>query len=159
MFGSNVCIWRLRLLIRRQSQTGFFYCKGGSTFFWKCLVPFPIFFRLTGRKYDFNKNQVTWISDLTANQILCAMFLRLEAVFFSWKTSWCIFRSFKFKFSFNSFLNPFLEWYSRTKSFWWRHQLLLSKFSNIHICSPKNWEAGSRLSCNLFCKLLPLFLS
>ena len=31
LFGSNVCIWRLRLLIRRQSQTGFFYCKRGSS--------------------------------------------------------------------------------------------------------------------------------
>ena len=30
LFGSNVCILRIRLLIRRQSQTGFFYCKGGS---------------------------------------------------------------------------------------------------------------------------------
>ena len=33
LFGSNVCIWRLRPLICRQSHTGFFYCKGGSTYF------------------------------------------------------------------------------------------------------------------------------
>ena len=25
------CIWRLRFLIRRQSRTGYFYCKGGRT--------------------------------------------------------------------------------------------------------------------------------
>ena len=34
---SNVCylgqIWRLRPLICRQSHTGFFYCKGGSTYY------------------------------------------------------------------------------------------------------------------------------
>ena len=31
LIWSNVCIWCLRILIRQQSQTGYFYCKGGST--------------------------------------------------------------------------------------------------------------------------------